>query len=583
MHKLLFFKLIFLLLIIFLFNGCANIVAPSGGEGDKTPPVVKNASIKQAQTNFSDAQIALEFNKFMNRNTVAENIIISPTTRFLCRWKGKKVSIIFSDSLKENTTYSIQLGGAFSDYFGNVAKEPYFIYFSTGDIIDTGKIEGKIITEKAEGYYIFCYIIDGFASDSAIDTASTDSTDEIKIDYLTKIPDYKVQIGTSGNFTIPALKDGKYRVIAVRDADKDGLVTQIRDTIGVPVFDPVVQNGVSDFVQIIPNQIIDIIPPEVIDLSAVSQNEVVIIFSEQILLDTFDAPSIYLSYRNDTNRIEPAAFYVDNPDNIKEINLAFKESIKSEKPYNINLDSAKSQAIRDASNNFLVLPIKNILLVDTDSVPPQTTVTAFPISDLAKNINVDTNFVITFSNPVILSDDISNKIKLFKDSMELELLYSQPFSNQIAFIPKQKLEEQAMYRFEINCSDLRDIWDNILVDTSNILNFETGRQAIFSHFNGKIIDSNQCDFPRYLRIKSKNEQGKSVEYTAKIGADNTFSFPRILPGEYSIMYFCDLNENGKYDFGSLHPFAFAEPFALIEQTVTIRARWSIDDYIIEIK
>ena len=584
------YKIIFLFLIALFFSSCASIVPPTGGEGDKTPPIIKNASIKQAQTNFSDNKITLEFSKYMNRGSVNESIIISPTVRYSHKWNAKKITINFPDALRENTTYSVQLGGTFSDILGNAAQEAYFIYFSTGDMIDTGKIEGKIITEKPEGYYIFCYIIDDFNAENLDDNTVGDisdnsSIDEIKIDYLTKIPDYKVQIGTTGNFTVPALKDGKYRVIAVKDVDKDGLVTQIKDTVGVPVFDPIVNANNNNFVKIIPSQIVDIISPEIINLSAATQNEVAITFSERIILDSFDINSIYLTQRDDTtNRWYPAAFTVDNPNEIKEIKLFFSESLKSAQIYNINLDSAKNHTIKDANNNPLLLPIKKNLIVSTDSVPQALTVKTYPITDAAKDINIVPNFVLTFSNPIIFSDDLASKIKLFKDSKEIELNFSQPFSNQIIFTPKQILEENKMYRFEINCSDLRDIWDSVLVDSLKVLNFETGKQKVFSHFNGKvIIASKKCNYTHYLKITQKSEQGKPIEYTTKIREDNTFSFPKVLPGTYTIMYFCDINENGKYDYGSLFPFEFAEPFILIEQTITIRERWSVDDYTVEIK
>jgi len=602
--KLKLLKLFFLLFTILLFNSCANIVAPSGGLGNQTPPIVKNASINQAQTNFSDNKITLEFDKFMNRNSVTENIIIAPTTKFSHKWNAKKITISFAENLKENTTYSIQIGGAFSDFYGNIAKEPFFIYFSTGNIIDTGKIEGRIITEKPEGFYIFCYILDDFSDE--IDDFSNEnlndcsvSNSEINIDFLTQIPDYKVQIGTNGNFTVPALKDGNYRVIAVKDVDRDGTVTQLKDTVGLPIFDSKIQNGTSDFVQIIPSKIVDIMPPEVFDLRAKNQNEISVIFSEQIILDSFDINSVFLTQRDDTNRWFPAAFYVENPNEIKEITLAFRESLKSEKLYNLNFDSTKNHTVRDLSGNILVLPIKNNLVVSTDSVPFPLTVKNFPIPDSAKNISTDTNFILTFSNPIVFNSEykneenineiFANKIKLFDNSKKLELNFSQPQiysiskSNKISFVPKQKLEPQKMYKIEINCSDLVDIWENILVDTLTVLNFETARQRNFSRFSGQVVaDFSDCNFPKYLKIKLKSGRENSVEYIAKIGADNTFLFPQILAGEYEILYFCDLNENGKFDLGSLIPFEFSEPFSIIEQTVTIRERWNLDDFPIEI-
>jgi hypothetical protein len=203
-----------LIFVVILLAGCANIVAPSGGEGEKTLPTILAISFKNGVTNFNQNNFTISFSNYMNRNTVTDNIIISPFTKYTYKWSGKEVKIIFQDTLIPNTTYSIQLISGYSDYYSNVATESFYSVFSTGNIVDTGLIRGKIITSEPKGYYIFGYLIN--------------QQDTIKIDYTKKTPDYKVIVASDGSFILPALKNGKYRVIAVKDIDKDGLVNQLK-------------------------------------------------------------------------------------------------------------------------------------------------------------------------------------------------------------------------------------------------------------------------------------------------------------------------------------------------------------------
>ena len=226
-------------LFVFFIVGCANIVPPSGGEGIKTIPIVEKCSIKNAETNYIPKDIIVEFNSYMNRASVAENLQISPTIKYSVKWNAKKITITFLEELRLNTTYSISLSGKYSDYYGNISDTVFHTCFSTGDIIDSCLITGRIHTSNAAGYYIFCYRF----SDT--------------IDFLKDAPDYKILAGGNGSFVVPALKDGKYIVLAVKDIDKDGMITQGKDSIGVPQYISEIVDCSSKYIELIPNYVIN--------------------------------------------------------------------------------------------------------------------------------------------------------------------------------------------------------------------------------------------------------------------------------------------------------------------------------------
>ena len=226
-------KIYLLILSTLLFLGiasCANIAAPSGGPGKVQPPTIASSSVQSGTTNFNDKEITLEFNNYMNRSSVIENLNISPRAKYTYKWKGKKLNIKLNDNLEENTTYTLQLDANYTDYYNNSPKESFVTVFSTGNNIQNGTIHGSIVgTENKLGIKVFAYNITKINANS--------------INYSTTEPDYKTTVGTNGNFTISALKDGKYRILAVDDVDKNGLITIKQDKIGISCFDPTLIAG----------------------------------------------------------------------------------------------------------------------------------------------------------------------------------------------------------------------------------------------------------------------------------------------------------------------------------------------------
>ena len=234
---------IVLLSFCLIISGCANIVAPSGGEGIKTIPVVVNCSVKDGEINYVPKDIKIEFNSYMNRSVVIENLQIAPTIKYSFKWKAKTLNITLTEELKPNTTYSVSLSGKYVDHYGNIAESPFYSCFSTGDIIDSCKIEGIVYTANTTNYYVFCYI------------------HRENIDYLNDKPDYKMLVGANGTFVIPALKDDKYIVLGVKDVDKDGMITNAKDTIAVPQFITKITDCSTKYVELIPNDVINPPPP----------------------------------------------------------------------------------------------------------------------------------------------------------------------------------------------------------------------------------------------------------------------------------------------------------------------------------
>jgi len=177
-------------------------VAPSGGEADKIPAAVKSTSPPDRSINVSDPTIVFEFDDYIDRS-VRNSITIQPVTRFSSSYGGDELSITLEDTLRPNTTYAITLGTDWRDLRGNTPPSATTIIFSTGPTLDSGKIVGNVSTSSAADLFVFAY-----ADAHQLDTSFTP---------VTTTPQYRMPVGSSGAFTIGGLRDGVYRMMAVRD------------------------------------------------------------------------------------------------------------------------------------------------------------------------------------------------------------------------------------------------------------------------------------------------------------------------------------------------------------------------------
>src|SRR3989339_777879 len=103
------------LILILIIAGCANPIPPSGGLPDKTPPEIIEYEPANGTLNFSGNSITLNFNNYMDKNKVIDNVFISPNVPFTLDWSGKELEIEFTEPLTPNTTYALTLGTEYTD------------------------------------------------------------------------------------------------------------------------------------------------------------------------------------------------------------------------------------------------------------------------------------------------------------------------------------------------------------------------------------------------------------------------------------------------------------------------------------
>ena len=142
--------LLFCVLALLLLQGCARMGNPDGGWYDETPPKVIGAEPAEGATNVSKKKIYINFDEFIKIDNPTENVVVSPPQLEApeIKGQGKRIAIELVDSLKPNTTYTIDFSNAISDNAEGNPLGDYAYTFSTGDHIDTLQVSGYVLSAE---------------------------------------------------------------------------------------------------------------------------------------------------------------------------------------------------------------------------------------------------------------------------------------------------------------------------------------------------------------------------------------------------------------------------------------------------
>lgn len=107
-------KLPALLMLMIVVYSCASMGTPDGGPYDEEPPKFVRSSPKPYATNNKDKKIAIEFDEFIKLEKTSEKVVVSPPQLEQpdIKASGRRVLVNLMDSLKPNTTYTIDFSDA---------------------------------------------------------------------------------------------------------------------------------------------------------------------------------------------------------------------------------------------------------------------------------------------------------------------------------------------------------------------------------------------------------------------------------------------------------------------------------------
>ena len=160
-------------------------------------------------TQFKEKQIVLQFDEYIQLDNVAENVLISPPQQHppIVKAIGKRVVVTFEEDLLDSTTYTIDFGQAICDNNEKNSLGNYSFSFATGEYIDSLAMFGHVY--NAANLNPVRGVIVGVHSNL------NDSVFEKQV--FTRI----AKSDSSGHFGVLNLREGNYRIYALRDNSKD--------------------------------------------------------------------------------------------------------------------------------------------------------------------------------------------------------------------------------------------------------------------------------------------------------------------------------------------------------------------------
>lgn len=524
-----------LIVIVFLFTACAQIVAPTGGPRDTTPPKITKVSPAANSLNFNqNSEIKITFNEFMELNNPNEKTMVSPPLKYAPTFKteGKSLIVKLNDTLKPNTTYTLFFDNCIRDITESNSISSFEYVFSTGSTIDSNFIKGSVIdalTLKPEKQvYVMLY------------KENIDSLPQ------TQKPFYVTKTNDQGDFVFSHISQGDFKIFTLTDKNSNLIFDQFTERIGFA------------------NATVSSKTDELAKLSMFSQADT----SQKILRAVISAKGkICISFKKEIVNL-----------NISMENGSFNNRFITE-------ISSNRDTVYLYDKYFLpdtvTLFISDQNMVDTLTISPSLEkktsrkigldiATKISLSIINERELFDT-LKITSSFPIKSFN--KERISLFKIGKDTTIV---PFSiigndsyNKIYSIVFEKKE---LDTYMLRVLDSTFLGYNNLSNDTTISSFTILSENDYG--NLQLLLDNKKNSP--LIIQLLNEKG-TVLYQQFDETSSKISWKNLSPGNYQVRAIVDENRNKKWDSGNYFTKKQPERILFFANPIQIRAKWDIEE------
>lgn len=202
--------ILYVLAVLLLAAACANPGSgPDGGPYDETPPRIVDMNPPLGRTGTQAKKVTITFDELIAVENPGEKVTISPPQINVpdIRTSGRRITVELLDTLRENTTYTIDFSDAIQDSHEGNPLGNFTYLFSTGPVLDTMEVAGHVLA--AENLEPVKGILVGLHRDTC-DTAFTH-----------RPFDRVARTDSRGRFSVKGVAPGSYRVYALKDMDGD--------------------------------------------------------------------------------------------------------------------------------------------------------------------------------------------------------------------------------------------------------------------------------------------------------------------------------------------------------------------------
>jgi hypothetical protein len=212
----------YILPILFILGttNCAKMGSLTGGTKDEDPPKVLSSSPENYSVLFNGKKIEINFDEFIQLDNVNQQLVVSPPLgkKPVVKLKNKTLLIELEEDLRENTTYTLNFGGAIKDNNEGNPLTNFEFVFSTGDYLDSLSIGGTLLNAfdlKPSEEPVMVMLYDEL-SDSVV---------------FRNIPIYVGKSEKTGSYRINNLKADTFKLFALKDVNNNFLFDQPNELI----------------------------------------------------------------------------------------------------------------------------------------------------------------------------------------------------------------------------------------------------------------------------------------------------------------------------------------------------------------
>lgn len=517
------------LLAVLFLAACANVVAPTGGPKDVTPPKVVASQPENHSTGFSGRKVEITFDEYVTLNNASQQVLVSPPlfNKPDIKLNNRTLVIKFKEDLKANTTYVLDFGQAVKDlHEGNTFKD-YLFTFATGDVLDTLTLAGIVLdadTKKpVESFMVGLYTTsphDEFGEGTLPDSIFTHP--------LFRAPDYLTRTDKEGHFRFIGLPDVPFLVFGIEDMNSNLYYDLPNERVAF--LDTLVSPSDSVHIALSAFTATD-------TTQMLLENKVV---EEGLLRLAFrhpaDSVDIRLSWP-ETDTFQLVQVWNHHHDTL---NCWFTPNV---------LDTLHAEIHYDTLINISALV--NLQFRDTKPQRGKANKTLKVGTNLRnKMLMPGDDFLLRFAEPIVSctdtcfeqADDLGLSFRLkAADSLRCTLADSTFFS------VRGRTNDSISFSFRrVDDSDLSTIYIKVCPPQ--------GKQVVVCLLDGKdhVVDQQVADS------------------TVRV------AFPGLLPDKYKLQAIIDVDRNGRLSPGNFHRRFLPEPIIPYKDAIEVKAGWDVD-------
>ena len=505
-----------------------------GGAADKTPPALVVSEPENESVEVRPEFIRLTFSDYLDEPsfTQAFSITPSPGGAPQFRWRGRSVTIRFEDQWRDSTTYVITLDTRLRSWRGVGLLQPIVIAFATGSVIDQGRLRGRAVDalrgSPAEGLRVFAFPAQGAESEE---------------------PAYMTSTGENGQFDLSYVREADYYVIVLQDANRNNRPDPT-ERFAVPPRSAM--RATPDTTR--PRGLwvvgtLDTLAPTMDRVRALSATRLSARFSEAILMPRRAADQWTIS--DSASGLARAVRQVYRRMNDPTL-LYLRTEALDDRTWSLRPDSS----LADSSGN----------VVATDQVffsgrtQEDTTQLRFigfvpRHSDAEVDLSPRDPIALEFNQPV--ADTLMQQVTQVTDSLGQPV----PFS--------VRSESGSVYYLDVDSDVSAFVVARIELGNAT---YEQTFRRLSEHDLGSLSGAVLPGGPHVV-VELYPETANKPYDSVHPDSAGAFGFVGLTEETYLIRAFLDHNGNGRWDAGTVWPYAPAEPISWLAEPLTVRPRW----------